>query len=54
MGLLDSQSEQQYYDGNNFGGYQFVSLDSIISAFRFIYVGEGKIISKAKGLPLDF
>ena len=32
MGLLDGQSEQQYYDSDNFGGYQFVSLDDIISA----------------------
>ena len=54
MGLLDSQSEQQYYDGNNFGGYQFVSLDSIISAFRFIYVGEGKIIPKIKRADIAF
>tara|TARA_R110000822_G_scaffold3691_4_gene15969 strand:+ start:848 stop:2242 length:1395 start_codon:yes stop_codon:yes gene_type:complete len=54
MGLLDSQSEQQYYDGNNFGGYQFVSLDNIISAFKFIYVGEGKIIPKIKRTDIAF
>jgi len=54
MGLLDGQSQQQYYDGDNFGGYQFVSLDNIISAFRFIYVGEGKIIPKIKRTDIAF
>mgnify|MGYP003673454832 CR=1 FL=1 len=54
MGLLDGQSEQQYYDSDNFGGYQFVSLDDIISAFRFIYVGEGKIIPKIKRTDIAF
>ena len=30
MALL-TESQQQYYDGNNFGGYQFISLDEIIN-----------------------
>ena len=46
MGLLDNQTQQEYYDGNNFGNYQFTSLDDIINQFMIIYVGENKIISK--------
>ena len=46
MGLLDNQTQSQYYSGNNFGDYQFTSLDNIISAFMISYVGESKIISK--------
>jgi len=52
MGLLDgtygSQTQQEYYDGNNYGSYQFTSLDDIISQFMVAYVGEDKIISKIK------
>ena len=46
MGLLDSQTQGQYYEATTGqGDYQFVSLDNIISAFMVAYVGEGKIIS---------
>ena len=54
MGLLDNQKQQEYYDGNDYGGYQFISLDDIINQFMFIYVGEDKIISKAKRLDVAF
>ena len=53
MALL-TESQQQYYDGNNFGGYQFVSLEDIINQFMVVYVGEEKIISKAKRLDVAF
>jgi len=43
-----SNTPQQYYDGNNYGNYQFISLTDIINQFMFIYVGEDKIIPKAK------
>jgi len=51
--LLD-QTQQEYYDGNDYGNYQFISLDDIISQFMFVYVGEDKIISKAKRLDVAF
>jgi hypothetical protein len=42
------------YKHNNFGGYQFTSLDDIINQFMFAYVGEDKIISKTKRLDVAF
>ena len=53
MALLN-QTPQAYYNGNDFGGYQFVSLSDIINQFMLIYVGEDKIISKAKRLDVAF
>ena len=54
MGLLDNQTQKDYYDGNDFGGYQFTSLDDIINNFIIAYVGENKIIPKAKRTDIAF
>ena len=55
MGLLDNQTQNQYYsDSSNFGNYQFTTLDNIINAFMYIYVGEGKIISKINRTDVQF
>jgi hypothetical protein len=53
MGLLN-QTQQEYYDGNDFGNYQFTSLDDIINQFMVVYVGEDKIISKIKRTDVAF
>ena len=53
MGLLNN-TPQEYYDGNDFGNYQFVSLKDIINQFMLVYVGEDKIIPKAKRLDVAF
>ena len=53
MALLN-ETQQDYYDGNDFGGYQFVSLEDIITNFTVAYVGEGKIISKVKRTDIAF
>tara|TARA_Y100001937_G_scaffold33870_1_gene48299 strand:+ start:768 stop:2225 length:1458 start_codon:yes stop_codon:yes gene_type:complete len=53
MALLN-QTQQDYYDGNDFGGYQFISLNDIITNFTIAYVGEHKIISKAKRTDIAF
>ena len=53
MGLLD-QTQQEYYQGNNFGDYQFVSLNDIINQFMVVYVGEDKIISKISRTDVAF
>jgi hypothetical protein len=53
MGLL-KQTQQAYYSGDNFGGYQFVSLTNIINQFMFVYVGEDKIIPKARRVDVAF
>tara|TARA_R110000824_G_scaffold122057_2_gene278716 strand:+ start:425 stop:1792 length:1368 start_codon:yes stop_codon:yes gene_type:complete len=54
MGLLDNQTPQAYYNGNDYGDYQFVSLADIINQFMFVYVGEDKIISKASRTDVAF
>ena len=54
MGLLDGTTQQAYYQGSSFGDYQFVSLDSIITAFMYTYVGESKIINKVNRTEVQF
>ena len=54
MGLLDDTTQQQYYQGNDFGNYQFTSLNDIINQFMIVYVGEDKIISKIKRTDVAF
>tara|TARA_R100000654_G_scaffold33967_4_gene59372 strand:- start:2315 stop:3184 length:870 start_codon:yes stop_codon:yes gene_type:complete len=53
MGLLDNQTQAQYQSGT-LGGYQFTSLENIINQFIIAYVGEEKIIAKAKRLDVAF
>ena len=55
MGLLDSQTQGQYYEATTGqGDYQFVSLENIISSFNIIHVGEGKLISKVSRTDIQF
>ena len=54
MGLLDNQTQYEYYNGNDFGNYQFVTLDNIINAFMVAYVGENKIINKVNRTDVQF
>ena len=54
MGLLDSQTQNAYYSGSEFGGYQFISLENIIDQFLIAYVGEDKIIQKVKRVDVAF
>ena len=51
---LLNQTQQDYYNGNDHGNYQFVSLDDIINQFVVAYVGEDKIISKVKRTDVAF
>jgi len=54
MGLLDNTTQREYYQGNDFGNYQFTSLEDIINQFQIAYVGEDKIISKIKRADVAF
>tara|TARA_X000001382_G_scaffold91092_1_gene65679 strand:+ start:474 stop:1373 length:900 start_codon:yes stop_codon:yes gene_type:complete len=55
MGLLDNQNQNTYYTTPGlYGNYQFTTLDNIISAFMFSYVGESKIISKVNRTDVQF
>ena len=57
MGLLDGTNQQTYYsaaNSANYGNYQFTTLENIINAFMFAYVGENKIISKVSRTDVQF
>ena len=54
MALLDNTTQRDYYQGDDHGNYQFVSLEDIINQFMVVYVGEDKIISKVKRVDVAF
>lgn len=54
MGALDGTTQRAYYEDNNKGNYQFVSLDEIINAFLVVYVGESKILTKVNRTDVQF
>jgi len=49
-----TQSQQAYYDGDDFGGYQVTSLQTIIDNFLATYVGEGKVLQKTLASDVSF
>ena len=53
MALLTG-TQKSYYEGNDYGNYQFVSLEDIIDQFMVAYVGEEKLISKARKIDIAF
>ena len=55
MGYL-KDSDQKYYQesGDNFGNYQFISLNDVINQFLVAYVGEDKIIPKISRADIKF
>ena len=59
MGLLDQQSQQDYYKRENahqttFGAYQFISLSDVIDNFMATYIGEGKILDNVNRSDVSF
>ena len=54
MGLYDNTTHKSYYQGNNLGSYQFISLNDIITQFQIAYVGENKLIPKIKRTDIAF
>jgi len=53
MGLLEG-TDKSYYDGSDYGNYQFTSLQDIVSQFMVAYVGEEKIINKVNRVEVLF
>lgn len=53
MGLI-TETNAEYYAGNNYGSYIYISLDDIINNFIVAYVGAGKLISSAKRTDIMF
>ena len=56
MGLLSQNQNTYYGSGNsdNYGDYQFTSLDNIINGFMVAYVGESKLINKVNRTDVQF
>ena len=54
MGLLDGTTQKVYHQNNDYGDYQFVSLQDIISQFMVVYVGEDKLIRNASRTDVAF
>tara|TARA_R110001592_G_scaffold361088_3_gene670910 strand:- start:7428 stop:8759 length:1332 start_codon:yes stop_codon:yes gene_type:complete len=54
MGLLSDNTHKEYYQGNDYGNYQFTSLRAVIEQFMVAYVGENKIIPKISKLDVAF
>ncbi len=54
MGLLDGTTQGAYYQGNDLGNYQFISLNDIVNQFLIMYVGEDKILPKIKRADVAF
>ena len=53
MGLI-KESANAYYNGSDIGGYQYTTLDDVISGFMITYVGENKLISKIQRADVVF
>ena len=49
-----TSTADQYYNSDDLGNYQFISLEDIINQFMVAYVGEDKIISKIKRTDVAF
>ena len=54
MTVNSNRIQKDYYEGNNYGDYQFTSLDDIINQFLVVYVGEQKVINKASRTDVAF
>ena len=60
MGIFDKNNKSyqinanNYYQGNDHGDYQFVSLQDIIQHFCLMYVGEDKLIPKIRQIDVGF
>ena len=51
---LINQTAQQYYEGSDYGNYQFTTIRALVDNFMVAYVGEDKIISKVKRTDVIF
>ena len=54
MGLINTSQSQYYNNPSSFGNYQFTALEDVINQFIVAYIGEDKIIPKAKRLEVAF
>ena len=43
-GRLITQTNEQYYTGDDYGSYRYISITELINNFLMIHVGDGKLI----------
>lgn len=53
-GGLITQTNEQYYTGNDYGSYRYVSINNIIDNFIISYVGDGKLLPSVKRSDVIF
>ncbi len=51
---LFTQTHEQYYNGNEFGTYQYITLADLINNFIISYIGDDKMINTAKRTEVAF
>ena len=54
MAYLDNTTQKDYYEGRNYGSYQFVSLEDVINQFIAVYTGEDQLIPRVKRMDEAF
>lgn len=53
-GGLITQTNEQYYTGDNYGSYRYLSVNDIIDNFIISYVGDGKLLPSVKRTDIIF
>ena len=50
----NNSSPQPYYDGNDYGGYQYITLEDVCNNFMATYVGDEKILGRTRKSDVCF
>ena len=53
-GGLITQTNEQYYTGDDYGSYRYISINDIIDNFIISYVGVGKLLPSIKRTDIIF
>lgn len=53
-GGLITQTNEQYYTGNDYGSYRYLSINDIIDNFIISYIGDGKLLPSVKRTDVIF
>ncbi len=54
MGLITETADAYYSDASKYGGYSYTPLSDIVKNFELAYVGEDKLVPKAKRTDILF
>ncbi len=54
MGLITDTASAYYSDASEYGGYSYTPLSDIVKNFELAYVGEDKLVPKAKRTDILF